>query len=50
MSSGDVYQKSFANIAEYSKRYSRDQAKRGKSLRDPIRKTTKPTLGGVARI
>jgi hypothetical protein len=50
MSSGDVYQNPFADIAEYCKRYSHSQAKIGKSVRDPIRRTTKPTSGGVTRI
>jgi hypothetical protein len=50
MSSGDVYQKSFADIAEYCKRYSRSQAKTGKSVRDPIGRPNKPAPGGVTRI
>jgi hypothetical protein len=50
MSFGDVYQKSFTDIAEYCKRYSINQTKRGKCLRDPIRRTTKPGLGVVTRI
>jgi hypothetical protein len=50
MSSGDVYQNPFADIAEYCKRYSRSQAKTGKSVRDPIHKIVKPTSGGVTRI
>jgi hypothetical protein len=50
MSSGDVYQKPFADIVEYCKRYSCSQAKIGKSVRDPINIITKPTPRGVARI
>lgn len=50
MSSRDVYQKTFSDIAEYCKRYFRSQAKIGKSVRDPINKITKPTPGGVTRI
>jgi hypothetical protein len=50
MSSGDVYQNPFADIAEYCKRYSRSQAKTGKSVRDPTNRITKPTPGGVTRI
>jgi hypothetical protein len=37
-------------MAEYCKRYYLNQAKTGKSVRDPIRRTTKPTPGGVTRI
>jgi hypothetical protein len=50
ISSGDVYQKPLADIVEYCKRYSRSQAKTGKSIRDPINKMAKPTSGGVMRI
>jgi hypothetical protein len=50
MSSGDVYQNPFVDIAEYCKRYSCSQAKTGKSVRDPICRTNKPALGGVTRI
>jgi hypothetical protein len=50
MSSGDVYQKPFADIAEYCKRYSHNQAKTGKSVRFPIGGTTKPALVGATRI
>jgi hypothetical protein len=50
MSSGDVYQNPFADITEYYKRYSRSQANRGKSIRDPTNKISKPTSGGVMRI
>jgi hypothetical protein len=50
MSSGDVYQNPFKDIVEYCKRYSSSQAKTGKSIRDPMSKTTKLTLGGVTRI
>jgi hypothetical protein len=50
ISSGDVYQKPFADIVEYCKIYSRSQAKTGKSIRDPINKMAKPTSGGVTRI
>jgi hypothetical protein len=50
LSYGDVYQKPFADIAEYCKRYSRSQDKTTKIVRDPISRTTKPTLGGVTRI
>jgi hypothetical protein len=50
MSSGDIYQKPFADIAEYCKRYSRSQAKTGKSIRDPTNIIAKPTSGGVTRI
>jgi hypothetical protein len=50
MSSGDVYQKLFADIAKYCKRYSCSQAKTRKSVRDPINRITKPTPGGVTKI
>ena len=50
MSSGDVYQNPFADIAEYCKRYSYSQSKIGKSVRDPKNRITKPTPGGVTRI
>jgi hypothetical protein len=42
MSSGDVYQKKFADIAEYCKRYSHSQAKTRKSVRDPMLKENLP--------
>jgi hypothetical protein len=50
MSSGYVYQNPFADIAEYCKRYSRSQAKMGKSIRDPTNIIVKPTSRGVTRI
>jgi hypothetical protein len=50
MSSRDVYQNPFADIAEYCKRYSRSQAKTGKGIRDPTNRIVKPTSGGVTRI
>jgi len=50
MSSRDVYHNPFVEMAEYCKRYYLNQAKIGKSVRDPIRRTTKPTTGGVTRI
>jgi hypothetical protein len=50
MSSGDIYQKPFVDIAEYFKRYSRSQANIGKSIRDPTNRIAKPTSGGVTRI
>jgi hypothetical protein len=50
MSSRDIYQKPFADIAEYYKRYSLSQAKTGKSIRDPTNRIAKPTSEGVTRI
>ena len=50
MSSVDVYQNPFAAIAEHYKRYFCSQAKIGRSVRDPIGRTTKPAPGGVTRI
>jgi hypothetical protein len=50
MSSGDIYQKPFADIVEYCKRYSHSQAKTGKSIRDPTNRIAKPTSRGVTRI
>jgi hypothetical protein len=50
MSFGDIYQKPFADIAEYFKRYPRSQAKTGKSIRDPTNRIAKPTSEGVTRI
>ena len=47
---GDVYQNPFADKTEYCKRYSRSQAKTGKSIRDPTNRIVKPTSGGVTRI
>jgi len=47
---GDVYQKPFVYIAELCNRYSHIEDKTGKSVRDPIRRNTKPTLGGLTRI
>jgi hypothetical protein len=45
-----VYQKPFADIAEYCKGYSRSQAKTRKSVRDPIGGSKKPVPEGVTRI
>jgi hypothetical protein len=50
MSFGDIYQNPFAYIAEYCKRYSRSQAKMGKSIRDPTNRIDKPTSKGFMRI
>jgi hypothetical protein len=50
MSYGDIYQEPFAGIAKYCKRYSRSQAKIGKSIRDPTKRIAKLTSGGVTRI
>jgi hypothetical protein len=50
MSSGDVYQKPFVDIVEYCKKYSRSQAKTGKSSRDPVNRIAKPATGGVTRM
>jgi hypothetical protein len=46
----DIYQNPFADIAKYCKRYSRSQAKMGKSIRDSTNKIDKPTSRGVTRI
>jgi hypothetical protein len=41
LSSGDVHQKPFSEIADYYRRYSRGQAKTGKGPRDPFSRNTK---------
>jgi hypothetical protein len=50
MSSRDIYQKPFVDIAQYYKIYSRSQDKIAKSIRDPTNRIVKPTSEGVARI
>jgi hypothetical protein len=47
LSSGDVHQKPFAEIANYCRRYSRGQAKTGKGLRDYYSRNTKQSSGTV---
>jgi ribosomal protein L44E len=49
LSSGDVHQKPFAEIADYCRRYSRGQAKTGKGPRDPFSRNTKQSSGTVTR-
>jgi hypothetical protein len=41
LSSGDVHQKPFSEIADYYRRYSRGQDKIGKGPRDPFSRNTK---------
>ena len=49
LSSGDVHQKPFSEIAYYCRRYSRGQAKTGKGPRDPFSRNTKQSSGTVTR-
>jgi hypothetical protein len=49
LSSGDVHQKPFAEIADYCRRYSRGQAKIGKGPRDSFIINTKQSSGTVTR-
>jgi hypothetical protein len=49
LSSGDVHQKPFSEIADYCRRYSRGQAKIGKGPRDPFSRNTKQSSGTVTR-
>jgi hypothetical protein len=49
LSSGDVHQKPFVEIADYYRRYSRGQAKTSKGPRDPFSRNTKQSLGYVTR-
>ena len=49
MSSGDVHQKPFSEIADYCRRYSRGQAKIGKGPRDPFSRNTKQSSGTVTK-
>jgi hypothetical protein len=50
LSSGDVHQNPFAEIADYCRRYSRGQAKIGKALRDSFSINTRQSSGIVTRI
>jgi hypothetical protein len=50
LSSGDVHQKPFAEIADYCRRYSRGQAKTRKAPRDSFRINTRQSSGTVTRI
>jgi hypothetical protein len=49
LSSGDVHQNPFAEIADYCRRYSRGQDEIGKEPRDPFSRNTKQSLGTVSR-
>jgi hypothetical protein len=49
LSSGDVHQKPFVEIADYCRRYSRGQAKTGKGSRDPFSRNTKQSSRTVTR-
>jgi hypothetical protein len=50
LSSGDVHQNPFAEIADYCRIYSRGQAKIGKAQRDSFRRNTRQSSGIVTRI
>jgi hypothetical protein len=50
LSSGDVHQNPFAEIADYCRRYSRGQAKIGKAPRDSFSRNTRQSSGTVTRI
>jgi hypothetical protein len=50
LSSEDVNQNDFANIADYYRRYSRGQAKIGKAPRDSFSRNTRQSSGIVTRI
>jgi hypothetical protein len=50
LSSGDVHQNPFAEIADYCRRYSRGQPKTGKGPIDPFSRNTKQSSGTITRI
>jgi hypothetical protein len=50
LSSRDVHQKPFAEIADYYRRYSRGQAKTCKTPRDYFSRNTRQSSGTVTRI
>jgi hypothetical protein len=50
LSSGDVHQNPFAEIANYCRRYSRGQAKTCKAPRDSFSRNTRQSSGTVTRI
>jgi len=50
LSSGDVHQNPFVEIADYCRRYSRGQAKIGKAPRDSFSINTRQSSGTVTRI
>jgi hypothetical protein len=50
LSSGDVHQNPFSEIADYYRRYSRGLAKTGKAPRDSFSRNTRQISGSVTRI
>jgi hypothetical protein len=50
LSSGDVHQKPFVEIADYCRRYSRGQAKIGKAPRDSFSRNTRQSSRTVTKI
>ena len=53
MASGDISHKSFAQIGEMCRKYSRSRGKVGRNIREPYNRNLKgntPSFGGVTRM